>query len=121
MLMMVIFFVQLKGGKSTRIVNCILALKAYSEWKQGGGSGSWKFGAGSLKPTSSGKYFIRKNLEPFMNSFSRTSSASEKSLESLSSERCVQGDICSELNATVSELPSSRFMHLSLPIWVMRS
>ncbi|XP_031377168.1 kinesin-like protein KIN-14I isoform X2 [Punica granatum] len=66
-----------QGGKSARIVNCALALKAYSDWKQAGGIGSWKFG-GNLKPITSGKHFVRKNSEPFMNSFSRTSSASEQ-------------------------------------------
>ncbi|KAK4748802.1 hypothetical protein SAY87_015388 [Trapa incisa] len=64
-----------QGGKSARVVNCVLALKDYSDWKQGGGVGSWKLG-GNLKPVSSGKPFIRKNSELFMNSFSRASSAS---------------------------------------------
>lgn len=86
-----------QGGKSARIVNCVLALKAYSEWKQGGGVGSWKL-AGA-KPTTSTKQFIRKNSEPFMNSFSRTSSASEKSLDGLLSEH---GDICQDLNVALS-------------------
>lgn len=68
-----------QGGKSARIVNCVLALKAYSEWKQGGGVGSWKL-AGA-KPVTSSKQFMRKNSESFMNVFSRTSSASDKSLD----------------------------------------
>lgn len=83
-------------------MNCVLALKAYSEWKQGGGVGSWKL-AGA-KPITSSKQFIRKNSEPFMNSFSRTSSASEKSLDGLLGEH---GDICLDLNVAVSELPCS--------------
>ena len=68
-----------QGGKSSRIVNCVLALKSYYEWKQSGGNGIWKFG-GNVKPTTSGKQFVRKNSEPFMSSLSRSSSASEKSL-----------------------------------------
>lgn len=59
----------LQGGKSSRIVNCVLALKSYAEWKLGGGSGSWKFGGvGNPKPPTSGKQILRKNSEPFMKS-----------------------------------------------------
>ncbi|TYH58452.1 hypothetical protein ES332_D08G154300v1 [Gossypium tomentosum] len=65
-------------GKSTRVVNCVLALKSYNEWKLAGGNGVWKFG-GNTKPatTSLGKPFVRKNSEPFMNSFQKTSSMNE--------------------------------------------
>lgn len=75
-------------------MNCILALKAYGDWKQGGGIGSWKLG-GNLKLVTSGKHFVRKNSEPFMNSFSRTSSASEQSLN---------GDRGHDLGEAVSNL-----------------
>ncbi|KAI3668302.1 hypothetical protein L6452_43379 [Arctium lappa] len=66
---------QVGGGKSSRIVNCILALKSYSEWKQTGGNGTWKFG-GTLKPTtpSNSKHIVRKNSDPFTNSLSRSMS-----------------------------------------------
>ncbi|GMH13135.1 hypothetical protein Nepgr_014976 [Nepenthes gracilis] len=75
-----------QGGKTARIVNCVLALKSYSEWKQGGGCGLWKYG-GNVKPTSnSGKPFIRKNSEPFMTLISRNSSVSEESLEALTND-----------------------------------
>lgn len=67
-----------QGGKSSRIVNCVLALKSYSEWKQSGSNGIWKFG-GNVKPTTSAKQFVRKNSEPFTNSLSRTSSLNAKS------------------------------------------
>ncbi|KAJ6928650.1 kinesin-like protein KIN-14G [Populus alba x Populus x berolinensis] len=71
-----------QGGKSARVVNCILALKSYSEWKQSGGIGTWKYG-GNLKPSScgGGKLFMRKNAEPFMSSFSRTSSGDPSSFD----------------------------------------
>lgn len=72
-----------QGGKSARVVNCVMALKSYSEWKQTGGNGAWKFG-GNVKPTVSAKSFVRKNTEPFMNSLSRNSSMSEKSLNAIS-------------------------------------
>ncbi|KAK9726399.1 hypothetical protein RND81_05G212600 [Saponaria officinalis] len=69
-----------QGGISARVVNSVLALKSYHEWKQSGGTGVWKFG-GNVKPiTSSVKQFVRKNSEPFTNSISRNSSMSERSL-----------------------------------------
>ncbi|KAK8499466.1 hypothetical protein V6N12_011551 [Hibiscus sabdariffa] len=40
-----------QGGKSARVVNCVLALKSYNEWKLSGGNGVWKFG-GNLKPAN---------------------------------------------------------------------
>ncbi|KAI4349700.1 hypothetical protein L6164_010262 [Bauhinia variegata] len=74
-----------QGGKSARIVNSVLALKSYSEWKQTGATGVWKFG-GTLKPATSGKCFVRKNSEPFTNSLSRTSSINERSLNACTSD-----------------------------------
>ncbi|KAG4917277.1 hypothetical protein JHK87_054834 [Glycine soja] len=74
-----------QGGKSARIVNSVLALKSYSEWKQTGGNGVWKFG-GTIKPTVSSKSFVRKNSEPFTNSLSRNSSINEKSMTALTSD-----------------------------------
>ncbi|XP_024167492.1 kinesin-like protein KIN-14I [Rosa chinensis] len=74
-----------QGGKSARVVNTVLALKSYSEWKHTGGNGTWKFG-GNVKPTTSIKSFVRKNSEPFMNSLSRTSSMNEKSSNSFTSD-----------------------------------
>jgi kinesin family protein C2/C3 len=56
-----------QGGKSARVVNCVLALKSYGDWKQCGGTGPWKYG-GNLKPSVSGKSFGRKNSEPFRRS-----------------------------------------------------
>ncbi|KAJ6329089.1 hypothetical protein OIU77_010712 [Salix suchowensis] len=74
-----------QGGKSARVVNTVLALKSYSEWKQTGGNGIWKFG-GNVKPTVSAKSFVRKNSEPFTNSLSRNLSINGKSFNSLSSD-----------------------------------
>ncbi|KAK9136773.1 hypothetical protein Sjap_007367 [Stephania japonica] len=73
-----------QGGKSARIVNCVLALKSYTERKQVGANGSSKFG-GNLKPSNSGKYFVRKNGDPFMNSLSRS--------HSLSADQNLNGDL----------------------------
>ncbi|XP_073303972.1 kinesin-like protein KIN-14I [Primulina huaijiensis] len=83
-----------QGGKSSRIVNCVLALKSYSEWKLTGGNGVWKFG-GNVKPTASGKQLVRKNSEPFTSSLSRCMSTNEKSLNGVGS------------NAEVNRMPSS--------------
>ncbi|XP_015577232.1 kinesin-like protein KIN-14I isoform X2 [Ricinus communis] len=74
-----------QGGKSARVVNSVLALKSYSEWKQTGGNGVWKFG-GNMKPAIPTKSFVRKNTEPFMNSLSRNSSMNERSSIALSAD-----------------------------------
>ncbi|XP_058084109.1 kinesin-like protein KIN-14I [Magnolia sinica] len=71
-----------QGGKGTRVVNCVLALKSYSDWKHIGGNGSWKY-VGSLKSFSSGKSFVRKNTEPFMKPLSRNASMNERLVDGL--------------------------------------
>jgi len=86
---------EMQGGKSTRIVNCVLALKSYGEWKQVGGNGSWKYG-GNLKPGSSGKCSMRRNSEPFVNSLSRNQSMDEKFQE-------LEHNIHGESNEMVSK------------------
>ncbi|XP_052207437.1 kinesin-like protein KIN-14F [Diospyros lotus] len=40
-----------KGGSSSKVVDCILCLKGYYEWKQAGGIGVWRYG-GTVKITS---------------------------------------------------------------------
>lgn len=72
-----------QGGKSSRIVNCVLALKSYNEWKQTGGNGTWKFG-GNLKASTPNKQLIRKNSDPFTNSVSRSNDNSKMHNSSLS-------------------------------------
>ncbi|GFY89012.1 P-loop nucleoside triphosphate hydrolases superfamily protein with CH (Calponin Homology) domain-containing protein [Actinidia rufa] len=94
-----------QGGKSSRIVNCVLALKSYDDWKRGGGNGLWKFG-GNLKPIAFGKYFVRKNSEPFMSSLRNLTS--EKSLDSISSEQSLCGDLGNDLN----EMGNSHSLHM---------
>ncbi|XP_064989530.1 kinesin-like protein KIN-14P isoform X3 [Musa acuminata AAA Group] len=73
------------GGKGSRVVNCVLALKSYGDNKQMGRNGSCKYG-GILKPSTSGKYFVRRNSEPFMNSLSRSQST-EKTQDGISVEQ----------------------------------
>lgn len=59
-----------KGGKSVRIVDCVLALKSFSESKKTGRQAACKYG-GILKPLASGNYFILKNCDAFMNKNAR--------------------------------------------------
>jgi len=66
------FFFHVQGGKSSRIVNCVLALKSYSEWKQGGKNGSWKYGGNPKPPTNAKPAFVMKVSEPFMRSLSKS-------------------------------------------------
>ncbi|KAL2475968.1 Kinesin KP1 [Abeliophyllum distichum] len=40
-----------KGGSSSKVVDCILCLKGYHEWKQSGGTGVWRYG-GTVRITS---------------------------------------------------------------------
>ncbi|KAL1369990.1 hypothetical protein AAHE18_01G027400 [Arachis hypogaea] len=40
-----------KGGSSNKVVDCILCLKGYHEWKLSGGEGVWKYG-GTVRITS---------------------------------------------------------------------
>lgn len=84
-LTVLVHLLNFQGGKSGRVVNSILALKSFSESKQTGGNGIWKFG-GNVKPATTGKSFVRKNSEPFTSSFSRNLSASENSLNTTSTD-----------------------------------
>lgn len=43
-----------QGGSSIKVVDCILCLKGYHEWKLAGGIGVWRYG-GLVKITSSSK------------------------------------------------------------------
>lgn len=69
-----IYCLHLQGGKGVRVVDCVLSLKSFSETKQIGRPASFKYG-GIIKPSMSGKYFIRKNSEPFMKAMMRSHSA----------------------------------------------
>ncbi|KAL3636954.1 hypothetical protein CASFOL_019253 [Castilleja foliolosa] len=110
-----------QGGKSSRIVHCILALKSYNKWKQCGGNGLWKFSGNSNKPVSGGKQaVVRKNSDLNMKFISRYSVAGEKSVDGLSNEdnsSCVGGEdaqglnesgISQSLHALVRELLSDK-------------
>lgn len=87
------WFLIFQGGKSARIVNCVLSLQSYGEWKQMGGHGSFRYG-GNSKPSISGKSFIRKNSENYKGSLSRSQSLNEN--DGLCAELNSQGDISME-------------------------
>lgn len=86
-------FVVFQGGKSSRIVNSVLALKSYNEWKQAGGNGVWKFG-GNVKLTTPMRQHVRKNSEPFTNSLSRNVSMNEKTLSNLCPDNDSSKTVC---------------------------
>ncbi|KAG1338750.1 kinesin-like protein KIN-14F [Cocos nucifera] len=100
-----------QGGKSARIVDCVLALKSYGEWKQMGGHGSWKYG-GNSKPSNLGKNFLRKNSEPFKNSLLRNQSMNENDV--LCMENNLTGDISNESSEMTSSRPLSMLVHAVL-------
>ncbi|KAJ1383470.1 P-loop containing nucleoside triphosphate hydrolase, partial [Sesbania bispinosa] len=103
-----------QGGKSSRIVNCVLALKSYSEWKLGGKNGSWKYG-GNPRPPTPGKQVVRKNSEPFTRSLSRGMSLGDKdgwpsdvsSNTEVEHERIEGGSIPS-LNSLIRDILTNR-------------
>ncbi|CAA0843301.1 P-loop nucleoside triphosphate hydrolases superfamily protein with CH (Calponin Homology) domain [Striga hermonthica] len=92
-----------QGGKSSRVVNCVLALQSYCEWKQTGGNGVWKYG-GNLKTNTSGKQLNRKNSDPFSNSVSRSVSLNEKSQNGTCLETAVNRTSNSSLSMLVRSI-----------------
>ncbi|CAI8615388.1 unnamed protein product [Vicia faba] len=102
-----------QGGKSSRIVNCVLALKSHAEGKLGGrtGSGSLKFGQ---KPPTSAKPMMRKNSEPFMKSLwsmavvDRDGYTSDNSLYSDLGQDRPEGGSFSSLNSLVRQYLSDK-------------
>ncbi|OIV95085.1 hypothetical protein TanjilG_21475 [Lupinus angustifolius] len=98
-----------QGGKSSRVVNCVLALKSYAEWKQGGEIGTWKYaGIGTPKPTTSAKTVLKKISEPFMKSLRITPSSdrdvmSDYSQNSDSGHDGNEGDSLPSLHSLVRE------------------
>ena len=67
-----------QGGSSSKVVDCILCLKGYYEWKQAGGIGVWRYG-GTVRITSLPK-------ESPSSSFVGSESADESLDESESSQ-----------------------------------
>nr|VDD39097.1 unnamed protein product [Brassica oleracea] len=99
-----------QGGKSIRIVNCILALKSYSEWKLKGGTGPFRYGSNMKNNFGSRKPFLRKSSEPFMSSMSRTHPSTD---QPACSDVGQEGDSRS-INALVRSFISER-KHEDIP------
>ncbi|KAK6120168.1 hypothetical protein DH2020_046074 [Rehmannia glutinosa] len=97
-----------QGGKSSRVVNCVLALKSYHEWKQTGGNGVWKFGGNVKTSSTSGKQFVRKNSEPFTSSLSRSTSANEKTLNGVCADKDFNRTPSSSLSMLVRAILSDK-------------
>ncbi|KAI3985956.1 hypothetical protein MKX01_039038, partial [Papaver californicum] len=92
-----------QGGKSARIVNCVLALKSYNDWKQTGCNGAFKYG-GNVKPNISTKSFMRKNSEPFTGgSLPRTQSMNEKNLDANNSSDMTNRPLNTLVRAVLSD------------------
>ncbi|XP_057548227.1 kinesin-like protein KIN-14I [Amaranthus tricolor] len=97
-----------QGGSFARVVNSVLALKSYHEWKQSGGTGVWKFG-GNVKPTTSVKQYVRTKYEPFTNSLIKNASVTEKSLNALPQDIDTNKMPCSRpLSALVKAILSDK-------------
>ncbi|KAJ1265713.1 hypothetical protein BS78_08G097100 [Paspalum vaginatum] len=84
-----------KGGKSVRVVDCVLALKSFSESKKTGRQASCKYG-GILKPLASGNYFILKNSDAFTNKNNMRNHSAEAFQNGFSGKQNVSTDIFSE-------------------------
>ncbi|XAR67331.1 Minus-end-directed kinesin ATPase [Bertholletia excelsa] len=61
-----------KGGSMSKVVDCILCLKGYYEWKQAGGIGVWRYG-GTVRITS----FPKGSPSSFLGSESADESVDE--------------------------------------------
>ncbi|KAL8223936.1 hypothetical protein R6Q57_019411 [Mikania cordata] len=58
----VIFETNHYWGRLSRVVNCVLALKAYSEWRKAGGNGTFRY-VGNRKPSSKRKEMVCNSLD----------------------------------------------------------
>ncbi|KAK9070833.1 hypothetical protein SSX86_009401 [Deinandra increscens subsp. villosa] len=53
-----------QGGRLPKVVNCVLALKAYSEWKKAGANGRFLY-VGNRKPSSKRKQTVCNSLDMY--------------------------------------------------------
>uniref|UniRef100_A0ACD6ALB8 Uncharacterized protein n=1 Tax=Avena sativa TaxID=4498 RepID=A0ACD6ALB8_AVESA len=88
-----------KGGQGVRVVDCVLALKSFSETKQLGKQSLFKHG-GIVKPSMSAKCQVRKN-EPFMKTMTRSHSA-ELLRDGISLEQTLHLDCSLEPSETIT-------------------
>ncbi|XP_042422552.1 kinesin-like protein KIN-14F [Zingiber officinale] len=100
-----------QGGKSARIIDCILSLKGYAEWKRMGGHGTWRSGA-NLKPSISGKHLLKKNLENSKSSLLRDQYMSDN--DHLRAEQFFDGDVSLESSEMTTLVPLNMLVHAAL-------
>lgn len=73
-------YVNLQGGSSGKVVDCILCLKGYYEWKQAGGIGVWKYG-GTVRITS----LVKESPSSVV-----SSESADESIDDSESSQCEQ-------------------------------
>lgn len=97
-----------QGGKGVRVVDCILALKSFSESKTTGRQTPCKYGS-ITKPLTSGKHFILKNSDAFLNKLMR-SHTTEPIQKVLIAEQSIETDCCLESTEMVSLIMEYQFL-----------
>ncbi|EPS71287.1 hypothetical protein M569_03470, partial [Genlisea aurea] len=97
-----------QGGNSSRVVNSVLALKSYDEWKKAGGKGTWKFGGTVRLAASSKQQFTRKNSEPFASFLSRSIIGNEKVMNTMNSNEDINETISSPLSELLKAILSDK-------------
>ncbi|KAG6508435.1 hypothetical protein ZIOFF_033809 [Zingiber officinale] len=100
-----------QGGKSARIIDCVLSLKSYAGWKRMGGHGTWKSSA-NLKPSNSSKHLLRKNSENSKSSLLRSQSMSDS--DHLRDAYLFDGDVSAESSETITSGPLNMLVHAAL-------
>ncbi|KAK3139956.1 hypothetical protein QOZ80_5AG0393240 [Eleusine coracana subsp. coracana] len=100
-----------KGGKSVRVVDCVLALKSFSGNNKTGRHASCKYG-GILKPLTSKKYFIFNNSDAFMNKNMRNHS--EAFRKGFSEEQNISAHCSLEPDEVTSSDSLRRLVHATL-------
>nr|ABA98869.1 kinesin motor protein, putative, expressed [Oryza sativa Japonica Group] len=97
-----------KGGKGVRVVDCVLALKSFSESNKTGRQASCKYG-GLSKPLTARKYFILKNTDAFMNKIMKGHSA-----EAIQSEFSEGQSIVTDFSIESNEMTTSDSLSILL-------
>lgn len=101
-----------KGGKGVRVVDCVLALRSFTENKTTGRQTPSKYG-GISKPSVPGKYFILKNSDAFMNKLLRSHTA-EPVQNGFSPEQNMTTDCCIESNEMATSESVKMLVHTLL-------
>ncbi|TKY57436.1 Kinesin KP1 [Spatholobus suberectus] len=93
-----------KGGSSCKVVDCILCLKGYHEWKLSGGVGVWRYG-GTVRITSFPKW-SPSNIVGSENADESLDESESSQYEQLLQLLRVSGEVSVEEAATANALAS---------------